>query len=721
MKRLLCSITAAAALIITPASRARSDDYTLAGDAVTPGTSTFAPGQAVYTRDLLDQAGRVGSTGNALILRGCPLQPVATDVIHPAMTDKGSRLAAGDVVIYRDTSDDHPADFNVVVKAGDALRILRTEQRAVAATQIFAELQLPPAATFPVIRTTWGTARRIEADPAQMIQHGDVVDLSTVHINGPAIAHLYSSSPESDIVASGFVRQVSAGAETGSAFAQPIPALNGTTMIVSPAILPIPDDAVRLEAADPSAEDASTPRNPESHRTSAVSGVTTPVQMELITLPADRNDTGLSNKDPNNTGPNVSGQNNSGQNNSGPNNSGQNNSAPARKNRPAEGTDVFHTAAFESAVDTGTTTAKFSEPPAAEATGGFANLVFAMGMLAAAGLIVLGWLRTQQEQQAAQQQPRVFGNDQQSTFNKATMNSSPTLGIPAETIARTEASPIASTEIRNTTYSASEQKKTAPAAAATTAAITPIAEASDSRGPDAEPVVAELLATETHTETTASTDEDMLVHQSEWFSGAWQTVTSQLPPEVHSVETPLPQMPERRMSAAEPAVAAQQPDPIADTQNTETEIAGEQNTEARVMDAQAADTLPTDTLPTDTLPVFSEVQPDSDLEALLTNRLPVRLRQTELPLRVTLYGRPIGPRRLRIDAAHTQLAPPHMAMTRQNSKSAEPIAAAVAPSKAEGRGTQVTSTTKSAGNSGAKPDSGRLDRALNSLQERTDT
>jgi hypothetical protein len=52
----------------------------------------------------------------------------------------------------------------------------------------------------------------------------------------------------------------------------------------------------------------------------------------------------------------------------------------------------------------------------------------------------------------------------------------------------------------------------------------------------------------------------------------------------------------------------------------------------------------------------------SELEELIQNRLPVDLKQTDLPLRVTLFGRPAGPRRLRVDAAHETVPAPHMNM-----------------------------------------------------------
>ena len=56
----------------------------------------------------------------------------------------------------------------------------------------------------------------------------------------------------------------------------------------------------------------------------------------------------------------------------------------------------------------------------------------------------------------------------------------------------------------------------------------------------------------------------------------------------------------------------------------------------------------------------ADEQSFSDLEDLLQNRLPIDLCETQLPLRVALFGKPAGPRRLRIDAAHTAIPAPHM-------------------------------------------------------------
>lgn len=94
----------------------------------------------------------------------------------------------------------------------------------------------------------------------------------------------------------------------------------------------------------------------------------------------------------------------------------------------------------------------------------------------------------------------------------------------------------------------------------------------------------------------------------------------------------------------------------------------------------------------------SVVEAADDLEDLIQNRLPVQLCQADLPLRVTLFGRPAGPRRLRIDNAHTDLAAPHFS----------------AGSRARNQSLQKVEPVES--DSGDQvQDQASLDRALNSL------
>ncbi|MFO1000363.1 MAG: hypothetical protein U0936_08490 [Planctomycetaceae bacterium] len=105
----------------------------------------------------------------------------------------------------------------------------------------------------------------------------------------------------------------------------------------------------------------------------------------------------------------------------------------------------------------------------------------------------------------------------------------------------------------------------------------------------------------------------------------------------------------------------------------------------------------------------------SDLEDLLQNRLPIDLCQVELPLRVSLFGRPAGPRRLRIDATHSRVPAPHMNMSSERRRDE-----AVTVS-AQRSGFEMPSQEEQAGEKKSTATSASLDRALHYLQDRTDT
>jgi hypothetical protein len=105
----------------------------------------------------------------------------------------------------------------------------------------------------------------------------------------------------------------------------------------------------------------------------------------------------------------------------------------------------------------------------------------------------------------------------------------------------------------------------------------------------------------------------------------------------------------------------------------------------------------------------------SDLEDLLQNRLPIDLCQVELPLRVSLFGRPAGPRRLRIDAAHSRVPAPHMNMSSERRRD-EAVTVSAQRSAFE-----MPSQEEQAGEKKSAATSASLDRALHYLQDRTDT
>ncbi len=105
----------------------------------------------------------------------------------------------------------------------------------------------------------------------------------------------------------------------------------------------------------------------------------------------------------------------------------------------------------------------------------------------------------------------------------------------------------------------------------------------------------------------------------------------------------------------------------------------------------------------------------SDLEDLLQNRLPIDLCQVELPLRVSLFGRPAGPRRLRIDAAHSRVPAPHMNLSSERRRD-EAVTVSAQRSAFE-----MPSQEEQAGEKKSAATSASLDRALHYLQDRTDT
>jgi hypothetical protein len=81
---------------------------------------------------------------------------------------------------------------------------------------------------------------------------------------------------------------------------------------------------------------------------------------------------------------------------------------------------------------------------------------------------------------------------------------------------------------------------------------------------------------------------------------------------------------------------------------------------------------------------------DSDrmLDDLLHNRLPVEQQAIELPARMTLYGRPNGPRHLRLDPPHPVLAGAHFALSAERRAGKQPRTGQAAATNPESPGTQ---------------------------------
>lgn len=123
------------------------------------------------------------------------------------------------------------------------------------------------------------------------------------------------------------------------------------------------------------------------------------------------------------------------------------------------------------------------------------------------------------------------------------------------------------------------------------------------------------------------------------------------------------------------------------------------------------------------------------LDDLIHNRLPLELSETQLPLQIAIYGRPNGPRRLRIDAAHGQIAPPHMATVERRAQRRDPVMAThktqthVSQKSQQAQTSSRTDVPASTPPYAATPSSAamqpaedvsRFDRALNFLKEQSE-
>jgi len=169
-----------------------------------------------------------------------------------------------------------------------------------------------------------------------------------------------------------------------------------------------------------------------------------------------------------------------------------------------------------------------------------------------------------------------------------------------------------------------------------------------------------------------------LVAGHEWFSGDWQE-----------------QIDSSELSSHDGAAAGDSVPASCGTDHLQVAIESSEN--AIVSAVESVKTLSCD------------AQSFSELEDLLQNRLQIELCETQLPLRVALFGKPAGPRCLRIDAAHATIPAPHM--NRSPDKRREQTAAA----------TNVAPEHSAVAHTLSGPDSsGSLDRALHLLQQRTD-
>ena len=271
------------------------------------------------------------------------------------------------------------------------------------------------------------------------------------------------------------------------------------------------------------------------------------------------------------------------------------------------------------------------------------NVVFIFGLLGAVTLIVTGWLGTQRENL---------------TLKKQTATSQDTPPVAQEV--PVYATSVGATSILN--------KQMQSASFSSEVSITPevplpAAIRTDTATPIEQPAPV--------SDSSQASKSNQFIDEQEWFGGNWRA---------NSVMNAAPMAP---FAATESA--------------PETELV------SRMVDIDESKTEHTLKPPAESVPVdqTSPVEVSDDLEGLIQNRLPVEVKQADLPLRVTLFGRPAGPRRLRIDAAHTQVAPPKFAVDGQSRQ------------RASQNSTTIDTVLKQDASETAS-----LDRALNYLHQR---
>jgi hypothetical protein len=275
------------------------------------------------------------------------------------------------------------------------------------------------------------------------------------------------------------------------------------------------------------------------------------------------------------------------------------------------------------------------DDPVAASVSPLWNGVFVFGLLGSIILILTGWLKTHRENAALKPQPAESKNSLQ-----------PPREIPA------------ATDSMASSWEAGDRIQSAML----TSELTTLPESGQAvAGQPSEAVFTTETAavspdpSQIHRGTAVS---DRLVEDQEWFGANWRS---------HGAHT---------------SVFESLPDII--PANSDTSEGNQAAATAATQSSEAdAETRPTAA---------------NDLEDLLQNRLPVELQQADLPYRVTLFGRPAGPRRLRIDAAHSQIAAPRFLT--------------------EGRSRQASSQKDIPDSDDHdRQDAASLDRALNSLHE----
>ena len=706
--RRLSYILIAITLGFTPnQNHAQDPIYSVAGDVSSPQSFRYAGKQQVHLRDLLNDAGYNNAAGIARILRGTPLKTVTTDSIDPKMTGAGSLLFPGDVVVFRSFNGHCPGKQNALAMFSDGPVLLEIPGNGYPVWRLFEALQIPHDSRISVTRTRHGFASEVWVSRHEFIQHGDIVNLeSTSQTAGLRIPQVYQT-------AAGFGKERVSGIQ--SAQIQPdgdqptCPTPNGERQaFVHENGQSMPSDRPQ-HLPDTTGPPIQTVQYSNHATASSVltreSAKKPALQKRLInTVKANKSDVG--NQFPPQVRveqpavpsvplppPNELRSNNT----SLPLNPVE--AAPATDNltpnefylRTDAGQMLLQTAdtrqTGDIAADTPFRMASLQSPshvPASpalapamgsrqnEARNNVWNALFLTGLALAAGLIVFGWVKTKREQAAIHQ----FGGGLHDSRIPAADDR-----IEPAANAR-PAMPAASEQNSQTRERAVELSEPAlDFAVSVISGDCPVLSAGidDYKTADVETIGG---ASPSFARETISAGDIVELYENE----AMDTADSKIQASGHFdsglQDDDLKNSPQVLSEASDAA-----------------------------SDERAADV--------DAVATAKDISPGNetfgDLEDLIQNRLPFDMKPADLPLRIALFGKPAGPRRLRIDAAHTQTAPPHIMTSARQEHKSKP-AATTSPVSHHDR-----ADYQSADVTAANADHERFDHALDFLEGQSDS
>lgn len=678
------------------------DSCIVIGDVQRPDAYPLPNSAPVSLSQVTKSAGLAAESSFVTIIRATAEPSRWTEIVNRSESRSQTAVLGGDVIIVRGAvAADRAVTPNAAVLAGDHPIVVTLAHSQIAVGELFGELRLPlPPGTTVVRAGSGGPHPGPAVALSDFVQHGDLLavrsaDHRSLGLNR-ALRHRTSASASADV----WSERMGATTDLPTTRSTPKPTdtLTSGTADSGPPVLTVP---LTETAEAESGESSGISQETTADFSAAVDTRRSPPRPwtdERASVDADR-DVFL----------------------------------PAPAARPAENvvrpTGLDEATAFASGSAAGPSAAAESvqrrdptdqtaEPGVADSSaadtaatdpsrGGTSgtdtasradgmsllNVVFVGGLLLSGGLIIAGWVRSElaaSRRTAAECSSATISQSDRASFAAVVRQSS-------------------DRETRHRPASRVSQEDSTAAAAdiAQHAADRPAAEPSrNPAGPASPP---ECDQTRTLVVTTASspvsppetagasvakrpdpTPAESLVRGNEWY-GQWHRDSPPHRPAADESHSPVPPP---VAPSSKPALSESDSLPGARPSSTTEPVSGD--SAARPGAAEPSACLEQPAHPADTL------------DALICNQVPVEACVADLPRRVTLYGRPAGPQRLRIDAAHRGVPAPHFPAVQSRQSASQPVTqtSSTAPQATEG----ASPSARETGNS--------LDRALNSLEGR---